>query len=102
MIAYSRGDEGAVAKVNELLVASGQTVEDLVANKISAKIERLSALERLDGLIAIAEARRNNALHEILRHRQSLGETVRQNLLAIEHNKDEVTEAAPAHEESAT
>src|SRR5271166_1739349 len=35
---------------------------------------KLDSFERLDRMLASAEARRNNALHDIDRHRQALGE----------------------------
>jgi hypothetical protein len=39
---------------------------------------KLDSFERLDRMLASAEARRNNALREIDRHREALGGAVRQ------------------------
>jgi hypothetical protein len=46
--------------------------------------DKLDSFERLDRLLASAEARRNNALREIDRHRCALGGTVRRSIEEIE------------------
>ena len=44
----------------------------------------LDSFERLDRMLASVEARRNNALREIDRHRAALGGAVRQSIEEIE------------------
>jgi len=51
------------------------TIEDVMAETLESKID---TFERIDRLLASAEARRNNALREIDRHREALGAAMRQ------------------------
>ena len=51
------------------------TMEDVMAETLEGKI---NSFERFDRLLASSEARRNNALREIERHRAALGSAVRQ------------------------
>ena len=51
------------------------TMEDVMAETLEGKID---LFERFDRLLASSEARRNNALREIERHRAALGAAVRQ------------------------
>jgi hypothetical protein len=51
------------------------TMEDVMAETLEGKID---SFERLDRLLASSEARRNNALREIERHRAAFGAAVRQ------------------------
>jgi hypothetical protein len=51
------------------------TMEDVMAETLEGKID---SFERFDRLLARSEARRNNALREIERHRAALGSAVRQ------------------------
>ena len=51
------------------------TMEDVMAETLEDKIE---PFERFDRLLASSEARRNNALREIERHRAAFGAAVRQ------------------------
>jgi hypothetical protein len=46
------------------------TMEDVMAETLEGKID---SFERFDRLLASSEARRNNALREIERHRAALG-----------------------------
>ncbi len=45
---------------------------------------KLDSFERLDRMLASAEARRNNALREIDRHREALGAAARQAVDEVE------------------
>jgi hypothetical protein len=69
------GDGGTRNEFQKLLQRFGLGMEDVMAEALSSKID---TFERLDRLLASAEARRNNTLHEIDRHRSALGATVRQ------------------------
>ena len=57
------------------------SIDDVAARTLEYKLD---SFERLDRMLASAEARRNNALHEIDRHRSALGAAVRQ---AVEKSK---------------
>ena len=93
--AYARGEPYAIALVNELLAADGQTMDDLMADELSAgfknhdRIDHLTLIERIDRLITTAEVRRDACLREVDRHRAALGEALRRN---IENGEFEVIE----------
>jgi hypothetical protein len=57
------------------LRAAGLTIDEVTAKTFESKLD---SFERLDRMLASAEARRNNALREIDRHRESLGRAMRQ------------------------
>ena len=50
------------------------SIEDVMAEALESKIE---TAERVDRMLASTEARRNNALREIDRHREGLGAAMR-------------------------
>jgi hypothetical protein len=84
-----RGEPRAVKRVNKLVALRGVTVQDLVAEPLSRKMD---AIERMDRLIASAETRRNASLREIDRRRAVLGQELRRSLEAAD-NDFEVIEA---------
>jgi hypothetical protein len=57
------------------------TIEEATAKTLESKLD---SFERLDRMLASAEARRNNALREIDRHRDTLGNGVRRSIEDIE------------------
>jgi hypothetical protein len=59
---------------------------DRTANKVTAKTleSKLDSFERLDRMLASLEARRNNALREIDRHRAAFGGGGRRSIEEIE------------------
>jgi hypothetical protein len=59
----------------EMLKKAGLTMDDVMAEALAKEID---SFERLDRMLASAEARRNNALREIDRHRSALGVALRQ------------------------
>jgi hypothetical protein len=67
---WAVGNNSARNKVNVILNKAGLTIDEVA--------------ERLDRLLASAEARRNNALREIDRHRDALGGGVRRSIEEIE------------------
>jgi hypothetical protein len=70
-----RSDEPAAHEnVASALAKVGLTMDDVMALGV---YDAIDDLERLDRLLASAEARRNNALREIDRHREALGRAVR-------------------------
>jgi hypothetical protein len=52
-----------------------------MANTLSFKLDEF---ERIDRMITVAEARRNAALQEIERHRETLGKKLRQAVQELE------------------
>ena len=65
----------------KVLEKAGLTMDDVFAETLPDQID---CFERIDRMLASAEARRNNALHEIDRHRETLGAAVRQAVDEIE------------------
>jgi hypothetical protein len=75
------GDERARTKVEAILTKAGMTIDEVTAKTLESKLD---SYERLDRMLASLEARRNNALREIDRHRAALGSVVRQSIEEIE------------------
>ncbi len=71
---WAAGDKSVRTEVSAALNRAGLTIDDVTAKTAEEKID---TLERLDRMLASAEARRNNALHEIDRHREALGGAAR-------------------------
>jgi hypothetical protein len=72
---WAAGEKSAKNEVAAALKKAQLTMEDVVAETLEGKID---SFERFDRMLASAEARRNNALREIERHRTALGAAVRQ------------------------
>ena len=64
-----------------MLKKAGLTMDDVMAEAFAKEID---SFERFDRMLASAEARRNNALREIDRHRAALGAAVRQAIDEVE------------------
>jgi hypothetical protein len=73
-------DKGARKNVDAILAKTGLTIEEVTAKTLEKKID---VFEKLDRMLASAEARRNNAVREIDRHRDALG-GVRRSIEEIE------------------
>ena len=67
--------KAAQKEVAAALQKAQLTMEDVMAETLEGKID---SFERFDRMLASSEARRNNALREIERHRAALGAAVRQ------------------------
>ena len=80
---WAAGAKTARKEVQAALDKAGLTTDEVTAKTLESKLD---SFERLDRMLASAEARRNNALREIDRHREALGGAVR-------HAIDEVQEA---------
>jgi hypothetical protein len=65
----------AVATVDAALAAAGLTMDAVMAQTLALNIDEV---DRIDRMIAGAEARRNIALREIDRHRETLAAALRQ------------------------
>jgi hypothetical protein len=75
------GDKDARKNVDAILAKAGLTIEEVTAKTLEKKI---GVFEKIDRMLASAEARRNNALREIDRHRDALGGGVRRSIEDIE------------------
>jgi hypothetical protein len=71
---WMSGDKDARKRFDEILKKAGLGMEDVLAEALSSKID---TFERIDRMLASTEARRNNALREIYRHREALGAAIR-------------------------
>jgi hypothetical protein len=96
---YARGEPDAVTLVQELLSDAGVSMDALVADALTEKLEDI---ERIDRLAAIAESRRNSILREIDRRRAVLGETLRRGVQEIEDAEFRVIETTPSKGKNAT
>jgi hypothetical protein len=67
---------------DEMLKKAGLTIDDVMAAAFAQ--QGIESFERFDPMLASAEARRNNALREIDRHRSTLGAAVRQAIDKVE------------------
>jgi len=78
---WAAGEKSAQNEVARALEKAQLTTEDVFAETLESKID---TFERVDRMLASAEARRNNALREIDRHRSSLGVAVRRAMDEVE------------------
>ena len=78
---WAAGDKEARKEVEAALAKAGLTIDEVTAKTLEKKLD---SFERLDRMLASAEARRNNALREIDRHRDTLGGRVRRSIEEIE------------------
>jgi hypothetical protein len=83
VVGWAARKPDAVAAVEGTLAKAGLTRDSVTAQTLALKIDEL---ERIDRMVAGAEARRNVALREIDRHRATLG-------AALRHAADEVLDA---------
>jgi hypothetical protein len=78
---WAAGDDRARKKVEAILTKAGLTIDEATAKTLERKID---VFERIDRILASAEARRNNALREIDRHREAAGAAVRRAIDEVE------------------
>ena len=78
-----------VEEVNKTLTSAGLTTDSILAQTFSL---RLNDIERIEHMIALAEARRNATLREIDRHRQTLGQKLRRGAQQLEDGQFRVIE----------
>jgi hypothetical protein len=89
---WARGDASHRDKFDETLKEAGFTMDEVMAEAFGAVID---AFERIDRLLASAEARRNNALREIDRHREALGAAVRRGVDEVQDAEFQDVETGP-------
>jgi hypothetical protein len=90
--AWTARSSDAVERVNKILASAGLNTEAVIAQTLSLKLDDI---ERIDHLIALAEARRNAALREIDRHQQTLGQQMRHAVVDVEDGH-RLIESTPA------
>ena len=78
-----------VEEVNKTLTSAGLTTDSILAQTFSLKV---NDIERIEHMIALAEARRNATLREIDRHRQTLGQKLRRAAQQLEDGQFRVIE----------
>jgi hypothetical protein len=78
---WAAGDKRARREVTAILATAGLTMEEVTAKTFESKIE---VFDRIDRMSASAEARRNNALREIDRHREAIGTAARKAVAEVE------------------
>jgi hypothetical protein len=78
-----------VEEVNKTLTSAGLTTDNILAQTFSLKV---NDIERIEHMIALAEARRNDTLREIDRHRQALGQKLRRAAQQLEGGQFRVIE----------
>src|SRR5271154_7126627 len=89
---WASGDASYRDKFDEMLKEAGLPMEEVMAEAFGAVID---AFERIDHLLASAEARRNNALREIDRHREAFGAAMRRGVEEVEDAQFQDVETGP-------
>jgi hypothetical protein len=67
---WAGGDEEAIAEVERLLGRAGLTIDAVMAQTLAVRIDDIA---RIDGMITVAEERRDTVLREIVYHRAGFG-----------------------------
>jgi hypothetical protein len=96
--AWARRERDAIKQVDELLASAGLTMDAVMSQTLSLKLDDIDRIERL---IATAEGRRNAILREVDRHRTTWGQNVRRAVQQIEGAEIKVIETKPAENNSA-
>jgi hypothetical protein len=79
-----------VEEVNKTLTSAGLSTDSILAQTFSVKLDDIEPIEHM---AALADARRNATLREIERHRQTLGQRLRQAAQQIEDGQVRVIES---------
>jgi hypothetical protein len=95
---WATREHSAIEQVDELLSSAGLTMDTVMAQALSLK---LNDIERIDRMIATAEGRRNAILREVDRHRTRWEQNVRQAAQQIEAAEIRVIETKPVKKRSA-
>ena len=89
---WASGNTSYRDEFEEMLKKAGFTMDEVMAEAFAAVID---PFERIDRLLASAEARRNNALREIDRHREALGAAVRRGVEEVQDAEFQDVETGP-------
>jgi hypothetical protein len=74
----------AMDQVNKVLTSAGLSMDTVMAQTF---LVQLDAIERMNRMIEIKERRRNNCLHELHRHRETLGPSLRRAVQQLEEGQ---------------
>jgi len=96
---YMQRKPAAVVQVEEFLSGAGISIHNLTIDALD--YSDIGRIERIDRLGAIAENRRNAALHEIERHRAVFGEMLRRALQDNEASHLRLIETTPSAKQDA-
>jgi hypothetical protein len=87
--AWAARKPSAIERVDKVLASAGLTMDAVMAQTLSLKLDDI---ERIDRMIAIAEARRNTILREVDRHRETLSQNLRRAVQQVEDGQLRVIE----------
>jgi len=88
----------AIKRVKKILASADLNMDAVMAQTLSIKLDDI---ERIDRMIAIAEARRNAILREIDRHREVLSQNLRRAIQDVEDGPLQVIESTSVKERNA-
>ena len=89
---WASGNASVRREFEEMLKEAGFTMDEVMAEAFATVID---PFERIDRLLASAEARRNNALREIDRHREALGAAMRRGVEEVQDAQFQDVETGP-------
>ena len=87
--AWAARKPSALKQVDKILASAGMTMDAVMAQTLSLKLDDI---ERIERMIAMAEARRNIILREIEWHREMLSQTLRRAVQQVEDGQLRVIE----------
>jgi hypothetical protein len=87
--AWAARKPSAIKRVEKILASADLNMDAVMAQTLSIKLDDI---ERIDRMIAIAEARRNAILREINRHREVLSQNLRRAVQDVEDGPLQVIE----------
>jgi hypothetical protein len=90
--AWAARKSDVAEEVDKALASAGLGMDAVMAQTLSLKLDDI---ERIEHMIAIAEARRNTTLREIDRHRETLGQKLRRAVPQLEDGQLRVIENIP-------
>ena len=86
---WASRDKAAIERVDELLASAGLTIDAVRAQTLCAHLDEF---ERIERMIAAAEARRDAILHEVELHRATWGQELRRAAQQAEAQEIQVIE----------
>jgi hypothetical protein len=94
---WAEGQKRAIKKVDKLLASAGLTMDAVMAETLAINLD---AIERIDRMIAAAEARRHDILREIERHRATWDQSLRRSAQQAEDVEFKVVEDKSSNKSS--
>jgi hypothetical protein len=88
----------AIKRVEKMLASADLSIDAIMAQTLSIKLDDI---ERIDRMIAVAEARHNAILREIDRHREVLSQNLRRAVQDVEDGPLQVIENTSVKERNA-